>query len=68
MTEPIEFFGATVDPKDHDCDWCERTAAHAFEIKKRSKGFTGQFMYGCPRHKRVAEVSADPRKADDVAA
>jgi hypothetical protein len=65
MTEPFEFFDAVIDPKDHDCDWCDppRKAAHAFEIKRRGKHFTGQFIWGCERHKEIAEISADQRKA-----
>lgn len=61
------YFGATVDPHDHDCDWCEMTAEHAFEMYQRGKTHTGQFVYGCERHKELAEIGADPRKAKDAA-
>jgi hypothetical protein len=66
----LNFFGSQIDPAKHDCEWCDppRKAAHAFEPYRRGKPHTGQFIYGCHRHKRIAEISADPRKDSDAAA
>lgn len=69
MTESFEFFDSVIDPRDHDCDWCVpvRPAAHAFEIKRRGKHFTGQFVWACERHKEIAEISADQKTNREAA-
>jgi hypothetical protein len=58
------------DPKTRTCAWCGEKGAFAFElVKPRKKSGTGQFVISCSdsRHKELAEVGADPRKAKDAA-
>jgi hypothetical protein len=58
------YLGIHAPPPDRDCDWCRKTAAHAFEIfRPRKKVGTAQFVYACHQHREVAERSADRRKA-----
>ena len=57
------WFGEMADPSTKTCDWCEKTAAHGYELYKGKKPVgTGQFLYACPRHKDLAKRTADGTK------
>lgn len=61
--------GRAADPATRECDWCEESAVCAFEVfkteaqVKREIG-TGQFVYPCRNHERIArESSRAPKRA-----
>lgn len=73
MADSLDRYGLAVppDPRMRACSWCGARGCHAFEIvKPRKKSGTGQFVISCenPRHKELAEIGADPRKAEGKAA
>lgn len=63
------YLGIPAPPAERQCDFCERTAATSHEIfKPRKKVGTGQFLYACPRHRRVAEEAIDQKRNPPKAA
>lgn len=51
------------------CEWCDNPSTASVELKRRIKGSkiglgpTGQFLYYCADHKRVALKTATPARS-----
>lgn len=68
MAQP-NYFGEAAPPEERTCDWCGRPGVVALELFKPGKKVgTGQFLYPCARHVRLARETVETLRTRKKAA